>query len=403
MIESFPTTREPGHPFDPDPAYAELRGLDTLPKLACPAGIDAYVVTDYHQVRTVLANPTVSSRGAASFHTQPGHDFDAPIYPGNVIQHDGEGHHRLRRLLMPEFTVRRTRALSGYIQQVINEHIDSMLAKDGQADLIADLAMPVPSLVICELLGVPSADRHKFVGWAQAMMNTGIHRSEQKGPGNEFIAYMYELAGSKMADPSDDLIGRLFERSQDEGSPLTVQELAHLSLVLLVAGHETTANMIGLSTLALLTDTHRDTLAALQTEPDRFAEPAVEEMLRYLTVVQFGVLRYATQDLEVGEHTIKAGDWVVASLAAGNRDSRAFPEPDTVDLAREDPRTHLAFGYGAHQCVGQQLARLELIEIFRTLYRRIPTLRLAAPIENVPFKAKGLTYGVRQLPVAWDA
>jgi cytochrome P450 len=174
--------------------------------------------------------------------------------------------------------------------------------------------------------------------------------------------------------------------------------LVTLGLSLLIAGHETTANMIGLSTLAFLRNPEQ--LAILRADP-ALAESAVEEMLRYLTIVQWGLLRYATEDIEYGAETIKAGEWLVAALASGNRDESVFPDAADIDV-RRNPTAHLAFGFGAHQCIGQQLARVELQEVYTRLYRRIPTLRLAVPFEEIKFKDNALAYGVRSLPVTWE-
>lgn len=409
-IREFPTTRSPGCPFDPDPALLRIRVLDRPPKVHCPADIDAYVFTGYEQVRQILAAEQVSSRGASSFHAQPGHDFDQPIYPGNLLQTDGKEHQFLRQLLMPEFTVRRTRELLPYIERVIHEHLDAVLANGPGADLVADLATGIPSLVICQLLGVPPQDRPRFIEWAWAMMNTDNHRDQQIEPGRLLMGYMYAMAAEKLKlpTPPDDLMGRLITRSREiadrleyDRPPLTVEELGHLSLVLLVAGSETTANMIGLSTLLLLTE-QQSTLRALRADPS-LAEVAVEEMLRFLTVIQFGVLRRTTAELTVGDHTIGPEEWVVASLAGGNRDPRAFADPGTVDIGRPEPQRHLAFGWGAHQCAGKQLARTEIIAVHRILHQRIPTLRLAVPIDELPFKTLGMVYGLKSLPVTWDA
>ena len=210
--------------------------------------------------------------------------------------------------------------------------------------------------------------------------------------------YIAGLVMAKMQQPGDDLLSRLIQRGNESEQPLTVPELITLGLSLLVAGHETTANMIGLSTLALLRNPEQ--LAVLREDPS-LAESAVEEMLRYLSIVQWGLLRYATEDIEYGEETIKAGDWLVAALASGNRDETVFPDAASIDV-RRNPTAHLAFGFGAHQCIGQQLARVELQEVFSRLYRRIPTLRLAVPFEELKFKDNALAYGVRALPVTWE-
>jgi cytochrome P450 len=392
----FPDRRSPGCPFDPAPEYADFRTQTGIPKVHTPSGIEPYVVTGYERVRTLLGEPSLSSRGAASMHAQQGHDFDAPINTGNILQLDGPAHDRWRRLLIPEFTVKRMQALRPYIAEIINTHIDAMLARTGPIDLIAEFALPVPSLVICELLAVPYADRDKFQTWASALMDTGLTREVQDTPGAALIGYMAQLCAGRLENPTEnDLIGRLILRAREAGDNPTLDELWQIAIILLVAGHETTANMIGLSIAALLD--HPDKITQLRENPE-LVESAVEEMLRYLTVIHFGVLRYTTEDITVGENTIPKDSWVVASLVSGNRDEKAFPDPDTIHLTR-DAATHLAFGFGMHQCLGQQLARVELREVFSTLFRRIPDLRLAVPLDEVPFKNRGLVYGAKSLPV----
>lgn len=397
-VKPFPMRREPGHPFDPHPDYAQYRSQGGLPKVACPAGFDAYVVADYRRARQVLANPTVSSVAASSFHTQRGHDVTQPLGPGNIIQLDGAEHSRIRELLTPEFTVRRMRALREYIHEIIDQHIDAMLTRGtGPVDFVAEFAAPIPALVICEMLGVPPEDRADFQRWAAPMMDTDLTRDEQTGPGSEMIEYMARLCFAQMQAPDEDtLIGRMIVRGN---GTLAIEELVQIGIILLVAGHETTANMISLSILALLQDPEQ--LAHLRNDPS-ITESAVEEMLRYLTVVQFGLLRQATEDFQLDDMTIKAGEWIISATSAANRDPDVFgAAADRIDLTR-DAKTHLAFGFGVHQCVGQQLARIELAEMFKALSQRIPTLRLAAPSKDVPLKEASFVYGVKSMPVTWD-
>jgi cytochrome P450 len=404
VTDVFPRTRAAGCPLDPDPDYAALHAKSSLPKVSCPAGIDAYLVTDYDQIRTALGNPNLSSHGASSMHTQVGYDFSAPVTTGNIIQLDGSAHARIRKLLISEFTVRRMRALKPYIQQIINEHIDAMLAKaPGPVDLVSEFALPIPSLVICEMLGVPYADRDLFQRHGATLTDFDLPVPDKDNAVQELVGYLAELTGRKLANPSeDDLLGRLILRAralpdQEGGADLTPAELTELGLILLIAGHETTANMIGLGTLTLLS--HPEEFARLRADPS-LAESAVEELLRYLTVVQFGLLRLATGDVEVAGQRIEAGEWLIGAIAAGNRDEHVYPDPDTLDIGRE-ARTHLAFGFGVHQCIGQQLARVELREVLGILYQRMPDMRLAAPIEELPFKSGGVVYGVKSLPITW--
>ncbi|MFE9610868.1 cytochrome P450 [Streptomyces sp. NPDC006012] len=398
-VGSFPVTRDGTCPFDPPAAYAELRSQDgPMDLLSCPAGIDAQVVSKYDDVRSALINPKLSSHAAPSTHVVAGGDVDRPLVPGSILHMDGTEHARLRRLLTPEFTVKRVEAMRPYIRRLIDEHIDVMLASTGPVDLYHAFALPIPSMVICELLGVAYGDRDRFQRQTGVMLSVDRDPAELEQANAEVMQFMEQLVTAKAAEPADDLLGRLIVRARKSGQELSIEELTTLSISLLVAGHETTANMIGLSTLALLR--RPDQLEALRADPG-LAGTAVNEMLRYISPVQFGLLRHATEDAQVGDGTLKAGEWLVASLASGNRDESVFPDPDRIDLRRH-ATAHLAFGYGIHQCLGQQLARVELQEVFARLYQRIPTLRLAVPFEDIRFKDNALVYGVRALPVTWD-
>jgi cytochrome P450 len=398
-VPAFPATRAPGCPFEPPPEFAELRAQESVARTSTPAGVDVWTVSRYDDVRAVLTAPGISSRCAPSMHVTPGADLAREVMPGNILQLDGPAHARLRRMLTAEFTVRRVEALRPYIQRIVDEHIDELLAGPNPTDFYETFALPIPSLVICELLGVPYADREMFHKLSAVVMRIDTDREIAYTAYGQIRAYMQTLFTAKLTEPGDDLMSRMIERSRESGQPLTVPEMVELGTTLLIAGHETTANMIALSTAALLQ--HPAELDKLRSDPD-LAPSAVEEMLRYLSVIQFGLLRQATQDISVGSMTVKSGEWLVAALGAGNRDASVYSEPDAIDLQRK-AKTHLAFGFGIHQCVGQQLARVELQEVYARLFRRIPSLKLAVPFDAVEFKDKALVYGVEKLPVTWEA
>ncbi|WP_328326445.1 cytochrome P450 [Kribbella sp. NBC_00382] len=397
-MTDFPATRPAGCPFDPASGFTKLREADGPTKVSTPAGIDAWLVTRYADVRAVLPDARLSSRSAPSAHVVPGADLDREVESGSILQADGERHAYLRRLLTSEFTVRRIQALRPRIAELVEEHIDAMLASEGPVDLVQAFALPIPSLVICELLGVPYADRSEFQARSAILVSVDRPEEEVMRASDEINDYMARLVTAKLENREDDLLSRLITRAEDQGQPLTMPELVTLAITLLIAGHETTANMIGLSTLALLRDPEQ--LDALRADPD-LGPSAVEEMLRYLTVVQFGLFRHVLEDIEIGDETIKAGEFLIAAIQSGNRDEQAFADPDRIDLSRKASR-HLAFGFGAHQCLGQQLARVELQEVYTRLYTRIPTLRLAVPFEEITYKDNTLVYGVTALPVTWD-
>ncbi|TCC61937.1 cytochrome P450 [Kribbella pittospori] len=398
MTDTFPVNRPSGCPFDPASEYAALRRTEGPSKVSTPAGVDAWVFSRYDDVRTVLRDDRLSSRSAPSDHVRVDADLGREVDSGSVLHNDGMAHRRLRRLLATEFAVKRMEALRPRIVQMIEDHLDAMLAAGGPIDLVQAFALPIPSLVICELLGVPYADRDEFQQRNAVLVAIDRDPDEMMRVSGELNQYIVGLVLAKQSKREDDLLSRLITRAEEQGQPLTVPELVSIGITLLIAGHETTANMIALSTLALLRNPQQ--LKALRDDPS-LASAAVEELLRYLSVVQFGVFRHVTDDLPAGSRTIEAGGFLVAALSSANRDERAFPDPDRLELTRK-AAGHVAFGFGPHQCLGQQLARVELQEAFSRLYRRIPTLRLAVPFEEIEFKDNTLVYGVTALPVSWD-
>jgi cytochrome P450 len=283
------------------------------------------------------------------------------------------------------------------IQQVTDECIDAILAGPQPADIIAKLALPVPTKVISDMLGVPYED-HEFF---QEHANAGLARfaaadAMQKGA-MSLHQYLIDLVKKKQADPAEDAVSDLAERVT--AGEISVKEAAQLGTGLLIAGHETTANMIGIGVLALLENPEQAALLRDSDDP-KFIANAAEELMRYLSIIQNGQRRVATADIEIGGETIRAGEGIIIDLAPANWDAAAWPNPDKLDFTR-DAGQELGFGYGRHQCVGQQLARAELQIVFQTLLRRIPTLTLAIPFDEVPFKHDRLAYGVYELPVTW--
>jgi cytochrome P450 len=295
------------------------------------------------------------------------------------------------------FAVKRVEALRPAVQEIVDRLIDTMLAGPRPADLVQAFALPVPSLVICELLGVPYEDHGFFQANSRVLVDRNSTPEEAVAATSRLLDYLDGLVGAKQADPGEDLLSDLAGRVG--AGELSRREAVDIARLLLVAGHETTANMIALGTLALLQ--HPDQLAALRAADGRAeVAGAVEELLRYLNVVHSGRRRVALEDIEVGGQLIRAGEGIICANDIANRDPDAFPDPDELDLRRE-ARHHMAFGFGVHQCLGQPLARVELQVVYGTLYRRIPTLTLAADPATIPFKHDGVIYGVHELPVTW--
>jgi cytochrome P450 len=386
--------RRPGHPFDPHPRLVQLRERSPLSRLTYPDGHEGWVVTSHALVRKVLADARFSARNElrhVPFLTGGEiADKPAPAPPGAFIATDPPEHTRYRRLLTGQFTVRRLRQLTEHIQQLATAYLDAIEQQGPPADLVETLAKPIPAQVICELLGVPFADRDQFQDLMNVWFRSDLTTQERVATYTTLVEYMLALVTAKRTRPTDDLLSGL------TASDLTDEELVNIGGSLLGAGLETTASMIGLGTFALLR--HPDQLTALRADPT-LADQAIEELLRYLSIVP-GAVRSALEDVELNGQVIKAGETVTLSIPAANRDPEYFADPDTLDL-RRSTAGHVAFGHGIHQCLGQQLARVELRVVLPALLARFPGLRLAIPPDEVPLRTETVFYGVRELPVTW--
>ncbi|GAA4213090.1 cytochrome P450 [Actinocatenispora rupis] len=386
-VDAMPQHRP--DPFDP-PADLTDPERDPVRRMRYADGHLGWLVTGYEQARAVLADPRMSVRPELA-HQPDSQPTNLTVPAGFFLRMDPPQHERYRRLLTGRFTVRRIRALEPGITAIVDEALDSLAAAGSPADLVSTYALPIPSLVICELLGVPYADRGGFQRDSARMLNLQAPAADRNAAVGSLLAYLSELVADKRRTKPDDLLGDLAA-----SGAVTDEELAGIALLLLLAGHETTANMIAHATFALLQ--RPEQLALLRDDPDR-AAGAADELLRHLSVLYL-VLRTATADLELDGHAIRAGETVTVSLAAANRDAGRFPGPDALRLDR-DATGHLAFGHGIHQCLGQQLARTELRIALPALLRRFPGLRLAVPAEDVPMRTEMAVYGVHRLPVAW--
>jgi len=309
---------------------------------------------------------------------------------------DPPEHTRFRRLLTPEFMLRNLRRLGPLIVQTVTSALDAMRASGPPADLVTSFSLPVPTAVICHLLGVPYSYHDFFQKRSQAFMSGATTMEDRMAAIGELRAYLADLVEEKKrAGSADDLLGRLAVTSENGG--LTVDELLGAALLLLTAGHESTANMIELGTLTLLD--HPDAYAALRTNPENAAD-TVEELLRYLTIIHFGALRVASADVEIGGQAIKAGEGAIALLSAANHDPGVYSQPDTFDIQR-GAQQHMAFGFGIHQCIGQPLARIELRVALTELARRFPDLALAVPAGQLTMRSHSIAFGPEHLPVTW--
>jgi hypothetical protein len=397
-IPDYPMARAAGCPFDPPPALGELRTHAPISRVRLWDGSTPWLVSRFDDQRALLGDPRVSAdpRHSGYPHQSAGLKARRTV-SSTFINKDDPEHARQRRMVTAAFSIKRVDALRPAIQRIVDELIDELLAGPKPVDLVQAFALPVPSLVICELLGVPYADHEFFQTRSKALIKQTATPEESVATVRELLEYLDGLVGEKLEHPADDLLSLVAERVR--AGELTRSEAAGMGQLLLVAGHETTANMIALGTLALIQ--HPDQLARVrETEDPKLIASAVEELLRYLNIVHTGRRRVALEDIEIGGVTVCAGEGLVLANDIGNRDPEVFAEPDRLDVGR-NPRRHVAFGFGVHQCLGQPLARVELQIVYGTLYRRIPELRLAADIEEIPLKHDGLVYGVYELPVTW--
>ncbi|UMP04533.1 cytochrome P450 [Amycolatopsis sp. EV170708-02-1] len=391
---SFPAARATGCPFDPPPAIRSLQEETPLARVRLWDDSTPWLATRYADQRKLLSDPRISADI-----TRPGYPSPTPLRGGSIsfILMDDPEHARLRRMVTAPFTIKRVEAMRPGVQKIVDDLIDEMLAGPNPADLVTAFALPVPSLVICQLLGVPYADHEFFQDNSNVLINRETGPEAKAAAGAALGEYLGELIGEKLRKPGDDLLSGLTERIR--AGELTREEAAQMGVLMLIAGHETTANMIALGTLALLE--HPDQLALLrETEDPKLVASAVEELLRYLHITHNGRRRVALEDIEIAGQVIRAGEGIILANDIGNRDPDVFPDPDRLDL-RRDSRRHVAFGFGVHQCLGQPLARMELQVVYGTLYRRVPTLRLAADLSEIDFKHDGSVYGVYALPVTW--
>ncbi|GAB2714592.1 cytochrome P450 [Nocardia thraciensis] len=393
----LPVERTAG-PFNPPAEISRLRDARPVSPLIFPDGHEGWLVTGYDEVRKLMADTRFSSRQDIGIVHSVEDNPDMPVQtepspqiPGLFVAMDPPDHTRLRRKLIGAFTVKRMKQLEEHIVEITERRLDEMARLAPPVDLVTEFALPVPSLVICELLGVPYEDRATFQVNSAKFLVREQSLEEKMGAYGAMTTYLAGLVVSKRAEPGEDILSDL---ARDED--LSVEELTGIAFLLLLAGHETTANMLGLGAFALLENPEQ--LAELRADAELVPE-AVEELLRYLSVADI-FYRYATEDIELGGETIGKGSTVVVSLLAANHDPRRFHEPDALDIHRR-ARGLVSFGHGIHQCLGQQLARIEMRAGFAGLVRRFPTLRLAVPADEVKLRTDMNIYGVHELPVTW--
>jgi cytochrome P450 len=420
---SLPIPRE--CPFSDPVEYDRLREKQSIAPAALPSGYETWLVTRYAEARAVLADPRFTAdRSHPAFPLPQERSIPPPKLAGpetpeaaaarrargraaSLIGMDPPEHTAARRSVMSDFTARRIQGMRPRIQQIVDERIAALRAAGPPADLVSLLSLPVPSQVICELLGVPYEQHEFFQSRSTALLTHRVPAEQRFEALGELFRFLDELVTAQEETPGENLLGRQVVARGAAGD-YDHRDLVSLAFLLLVAGHETTASMISLGALAVMAYEGDGAvgggLRAAVTDPDRGPQ-AVEELLRYFSIADIGTGRFALAEASIGGTTVRPGEGVIVSLLAANHDPAQFPDPDRLDPARPDQgrgvRRHVAFGYGPHQCLGQSLARAELDIVYRTLFTRLPGLRLAVPLDQLPVKDDGFVYGLYELPVTW--
>ncbi|MFH8989648.1 cytochrome P450 [Streptomyces sp. NPDC017940] len=421
MAQAAPFPQDRTCPYHPPTGYRPLSARAPLNRVTLYDDSQAWLVTGHAEAQALLTDPRLSAdrQNPAFPLTAPRFELSRHVQTA-LLGVDDPLHNKQRRMLIPTFGVKRVAAMRPRVQRVVDELLDAVEAEGPPVELVSAFALPVPSVVICELLGVPYADHEFFEGASRRLLRSETPEEAEAGR-RELTDYLGELVDRKRKtadagafpgadspapewprearetrrDTPEGLLDELIRERLADGS-LDRDELVRVALILLVAGHETTANMISLGMFTLLE--HPDQLAALRAEPD-LTRDAVEELLRFLSIAD-GLLRVATEDIEVAGQTIRAHEGVVLAASTINRDTAVYADADRLDV-RRSARHHLAFGFGIHQCLGQNLARLELDIALRTLLARIPDLRLAVPADAIRMKPGDTIQGLRELPVTW--
>lgn len=376
--------------FDPVAELARIRTEQPVFPMQIPGGQTVWLATRYEDVRAVLGDTGRFSNDFGNVIGMGATQDD----PGGLGFRDPPEHTRLRRYLTPEFTMRRLRRLEPRIEAIVEEHLDAMERKGSPVDLVEMFALPIPSLVVCELLGVPYGERSDFLRLSTDRFDFSAGPEASLDAVNESMAFLTELAVRERKNPGEGLLGQLV---RDHGDEISDKELAGFADGLLTGGHDTSTSMLALGTLWLLENP--DELAKVR-EGGEHVSKVVEELLRYMTVVQVAFPRFAREDLELGGQRIAKGEMVLCSLTAANRDPSLGADMDSVNPLRDAP-SHLAFGHGIHRCIGAPLAQMEMRIAYPALLRRFPSLRLAVPYDEVPFRELAIVYGVKELPVAF--
>lgn len=380
--------------FDPVAAIGELRAKRPVTRLELPFGPTSWLVTRYEDVKAVLGDTERFSNDFSNLTELEEMGLSVEMNPGGLGFADPPDHTRLRKLLTPEFTMRRLKRLVPRIEAIVAECLDEIERRGPGADLVETFALPIPALVVCELLGVKYDDRVEFLRQAEDRFDISGDLLNSIGAISASLDYLEDLVARERRDPGDGLLAALLRDHPD----IDDRELAGIADGVLTGGHDTSTSMLALGSLHLLTNpADRDAM----TGTDAQVSAMVEELLRYMTVVQVAFPRFAREDLAVGGQDIAKGDMVLCSLSSANRDEYLGGDLEAVASERAVASSHMAFGYGIHRCVGAELARMELRIAYPALLRRFPGMRMAVPFEELRFRELSIVYGVEKLPVEW--
>ena len=383
--------------LEPDPQYAELRRTEPVCRVQLPYGPPAWLVTDYLLTKAVLGDARFSRAAAVGRDNPRSTAIDLGQVAESVLNMDPPEHTRVRKLVGKAFTPRRVEELRPRAAEIASGLLEDMIAGGPPGDLVSSFSFVFPVVVICELLGIPEGDRQAFRGWADAAVSTtNTTPVQEQDAFVHLVGYVADLFAQRRASPGDDLLTGLVQ-ARDNDDRLSESELLILALALLVAGHETTAHQITNMTYTLLT--HPTQLQQLREQPE-LLPAAVEEMLRFNVFASAMNPVIATADVELGDVVVRAGEPVLCSRSAANRDENIFSQPDELDFSRS-PNPHLAFSYGPHHCIGANLARMELQVALDTILSRLPGIRMAVPEDSLTWHDSTIMRGLAAFPISW--
>ena len=399
LFDEYPGPRDAKCPFDPPPALTALRETGEMVRVRSADGLNPWLITGYHDGRAALASDAFSADPTKPGWSEKSDAFRATLAKDkNLRTMDDPEHARQKRMLVQEFTIKRLSAMQPAIKEIVDGKIAALLAGPKPVDLVKEYTFQVPIVVICELLGVPYEDSEFFAERSEKAIGDSTYE-EALQAGNDLKDYVVDLVARREREPDSGLISRIIDQHVRSGN-MTTQELIDTVRLLIIAGFETTANQLGMSLLVLMQNP--EALREIrETDDEDLINNAVEELLRYLSIVHLGRRRVAVREVEVAGRTIRPAEPIIVAANTGDRDPAVFADPDVLDIHRPNAKAHVAFGYGIHQCLGQHLSRMELRYAIPALLRAMPSLRLAVPFEELKFKEGATVYGVATLPVEW--